>query len=174
MRLTAVFPFLAAGSIVLLGCSKNDQSSTTPADATETPSDSVTETHDGHGDGHGKHEHDFEGPVDAFHETMAPLWHAQPGEARATDTCAAVGDLISKAEAIEGAEAPEAATDASAWQGAGEGLVAAAQALEKTCNDDPAGFDDSFKAVHEAFHTLVGLVGHGEGEHEHGGEPEQG
>lgn len=159
MKLSTALVSLAASSLMLAACSKTDQPTTSPDDATASPSEPAA--HDGD---HGKHahEHGFEGPVDEFHAMMAPLWHAPVGEARTTDTCAAVGDMIAKAEAITAADAPEAASDADAWRTSGEALVAAAKKLESTCQAGPDGFDGAFEALHEAFHGLVALVGHQE------------
>jgi hypothetical protein len=162
-------PLVLSGLSLLLttvACAKADAPTTTPIDdaqpAAVAGDSSAT-------DGHGEHahEHDFAGSVDAFHDTMAPLWHAEPGPARATDTCAAAADLATKAESIVAEDAPEAASDAEAWKTASAGLVASVQQLQAVCADSTeaaeASFDDTFKSVHEAFHVLVALVGHEEG-----------
>lgn len=159
MKLSTVLVSLAASSLLLTACTKTDQPTASPDDATASPSEPAA---DGAGHGEHAHEHDFKGPVDEFHELMAPLWHAPAGEARTADTCAAVGDMIAKAEAIGAAEVPEAASDAEGWRTNGEALVAAAKALDATCKDAPEGFDAGFEALHEAFHGLVALVGHEE------------
>lgn len=173
MRLTLLGSSVLATLVTLPGCSKSDQASATPADATEpaaategAASPDGDQGHQGHGDGHhmehGQHaHHDFPPAVDAFHEVLQPLWHAEAGDARVADTCAATADLLDKADAIVFADAPEGTSDADAWKTNATALTSALQALDETCKDDPASFDASFKGVHDAFHELVALIGHG-------------
>ncbi len=147
LRLTTPVLFVA---LAFAGCSKADRAATTPpVEAADAPG-----THE--------HDHDFSGAVVAFHDTMAPLWHAEAGDTRTTDTCAAMDDLIVKAEAIEGEPAPDTVTDDEAWQAASRDLTAAARVLAVTCNDTPAEFDATFAGLHEAFHALVKLAPHDE------------
>lgn len=151
---------IAALGLCTLACSKADAPTTPPTDAA-APQTADAEATPGHEHTKGEaHEHDFPAAVTTYHDTMAPLWHAEPGEARTSDTCDAVADLIAKAEVITGAEAPEKVEDPEAWSAAGAELVAKTQALQATCSESPDGFDASFHEVHEAFHALVKLVGH--------------
>ena len=132
----------------IVGCQKADRPETA------TPAEAQPEAHE-------QHEHDFPTTVTAYHDQMSPLWHAEAGDARRDNTCAAVGDLIAKAEAIVSGDVPEAAAgDADAWAEQANGLVAATKELETVCADNPEKFDETFHALHEAFHGLVGLVGH--------------
>ena len=135
---------------------------TTPADATTpAPETAEADATEGHAHESGEaHEHDFPAAVTTYHDTMAPLWHAEPGEARTSDTCDAVADLIAKAQAITSADVPEKVEDPEAWNAAGAELIAKTQALQTTCSESPDGFDAAFHEVHEAFHGLVKLVGH--------------
>jgi hypothetical protein len=101
--------------------------------------------HEEHG-GHEEHEdheaaeHHDEGAqspaVHAFHEALAPLWHADKGPERVTKTCAQAGALHDKAVATKDAE-----------------LVAATTALVTECEKEGRPeFEARFAAVHESFH----------------------
>ena len=96
--------------------------------------------------------------IDAFHEQLSPLWHAEAGPQRTADTCAAVPGMDEKLVAAENEAAP-AAVDAALWsQRLGElrtqwGLLAA-DCLENQAADFTARFTDA----HNAFHALIELV----------------
>lgn len=78
--------------------------------------------------------------VHAFHEQLAPLWHAPEGDERAQHTCEAVPAMKAQAAAIEGSE----------------GLVAALDALAEACAaDGRPDFAAKFGAVHDAFHAVL-------------------
>lgn len=87
------------------------------------------------------HHHRFAPDIDAFHAVLAPVWHAQPGEARAQDACAKAGRMASLAADIR-------STDAAA-------LRTAIAALQATCAGKPAGVDGALYEVHEEFHRLI-------------------
>lgn len=94
-------------------------------------------------------------PVEAFHDALAPRWHAEPGAQRMADTCAAVPELRSRADAIVAAPAP-AGRDAAAWELGGKQLAEAAAALEAPCQaHDAAAFEAAFTQVHERFHGVL-------------------
>lgn len=155
------FTFAALTTIALTGfaCSKADKPTTPPADADATEADGEQTGEHAHADG--KHEHDFPASVTTFHDTMAPLWHAEAGDARKADTCAALEDMKTKAAAIGEGEVPEKAADqAEAWSSASTELGTKLDALAATCDASTEEFDAAFHDVHEAFHTLVALVGH--------------
>lgn len=147
------------------GCAKADTAPTTapgdPSSADATPGTSQPDGEPAAGHGKHQHDHDFEGAVVSFHDTMAPLWHAAAGEARLADTCAAADALIEHAQAVKSEPAPAEVTDGDAWTAASADLVAGAQFLKITCADTPADFDAAFTALHEAFHALVKLRGDG-------------
>ncbi|MEM6993815.1 MAG: hypothetical protein AAF721_25095 [Myxococcota bacterium] len=147
-----------AATMLAAGCSKADRApTTTPGAATQADANEPAAAAHEH---EGKHEHDFSGSVVAFHDTMAPLWHADAGDARVADTCAAMDDLIGKAQTIRSDAAPDNVADPEAWTAAASELVRVAEALQTTCADSPPDFDKSFEALHEAFHALVKLEGH--------------
>lgn len=155
------FTFAALTTLALtaFACSKADKPTTPPDDATATEGQGEHAGEHAHADG--KHEHDFPASVTSFHDTMAPLWHAEAGDARKADTCAALEDMKTKASAIGEAEVPEKAADqAEAWSSASTELDTKLDALAAACDASTEEFDAAFHDVHEAFHTLVALVGH--------------
>lgn len=78
-RFACLFVFVAA-------CGGSEKTSTTP------PTDQKVA---------GMEEHEKLTPeLDAFHEILAPRWHADKGEARMKDTCGALADFQGKAAAI--------------------------------------------------------------------------
>ncbi len=97
-----------------------------------------------------------------FHDLIAPLWHAAPGEKRTNDTCNAISGMQVDAEAVAHTPAPDTA-DAAKWAAAAKELVDATAAMKAPCDSkDPAAFDAAFKRVHEGFHALLAAAG-GEG-----------
>jgi hypothetical protein len=120
----------------------------------------------------GEEHHKLTPELDAFHQVLAPLWHADKGEARQKDTCAAVPEFKTRAAAIKGAAAP-ASVDAAAWTSAGAELESAVAGLETACGGaDPAAFEPAFEAMHAKFHGAMELVA-GKEEHGAGHEAEQ-
>jgi hypothetical protein len=92
-------------------------------------------------------------PVSAYHDRLAPLWHAPKGDKRVTDTCAAADDLIKRARDT---------SDAA--------LVTASEDLKATCaTPDRKDFEAKFSTVHDAFHAVMEKAAKhkGEGSHEH-------
>jgi hypothetical protein len=116
----------------------------------------------------GKAEHDemaMPAPIKAFHDVLAPRWHAARGPQRMADTCAALGEFHGDADAIAAAPAPQG-RDAAVWSAAGVQLVDAVGRLDTACKaHDAAGFETAFAQVHERFHAAMEA---GAGEH---GEP---
>jgi hypothetical protein len=126
--------------------------------------------HGGHG-GHGEHgehgggehakEHANLPPtMTAFHDILAPLWHADEGAQRTTDTCNAIGELTTRARAIRTDAAP-AGTDATVWTNAGVALEASVKNLHSECMTAARGaFQPTFADVHDKFHALLALSPH--------------
>jgi len=139
---------ISALFVLAVGCKKSDP--TPPAAAP--------------GSGMQEHHEHMPSQLASFHDLIAPLWHAAPGEKRTTDTCNAVSGMQVDADAVAQSEAP-ATADAAKWAAAGKELVAATAAMKAPCDaKDAAGFDAAFKRVHEDFHALLAAAG-GEGEH---------
>ena len=129
------------------GASKSDTTEPAPASGT-MPADEHA--------GEGEHHDALPAEVDAFHETLAPLWHSEAADRQAA-ACAKGADLADGAAKIEAAPAPEG-VDAAAWTPAAHELTVAAQALVEDCGKGAADFDAKFTAVHERFHGLIELL----------------
>lgn len=140
-------------ALAFAGCSKKDAESTTNPEPTATPTESEHA-------GEPAHEHGFEGAVESYHAVLSPLWHADAGEKRTADTCAAAGDLVAKAGAIETEPVPApAAGKEDAWKTNAAALTAATKELQGVCEGDRATFDATFGKLHDAFHALIEVAG---------------
>ena len=118
----------------------------------------------------GEHEMAMPPELTKFHDLLKPLWHAEKGDKRTADTCAAVPALQAQANAVA-KSTPDAKADAAKWAAATKELVDATAALKDPCDKkDAAAFEPALKRVHEGFHGALEASGGGEGgEHgEHG------
>lgn len=103
----------------------------------------------GHTEGHAE----LTAEAKAFHDVLSPLWHASASPDRTNNTCAAVGRMSSLAEAMTTAKVEHVQ---SGYVDKAKALVAATSELGKACGaPGRATFDESFHAVHEAFHAVV-------------------
>ncbi|HSD89289.1 MAG TPA: hypothetical protein VLB44_17290 [Kofleriaceae bacterium] len=109
---------------------------------------------------HHEGEHDEMSPeLKKFHDALAPRWHAAKGPERQKDTCDAVPEFTTDADAI-GKATPPTTTNADTWTAGTRGLVDAVTKLGAACKaNDAAQFDTAFLAVHDAFHGLMGQAG---------------
>jgi len=149
---------------LLVACGGGDTPTTTAPAATPIEEEKPA--------GGGGEHHELTPELDAFHEILAPRWHADPGPQRAVDTCAAVADFKTRAAAVKSASAP-AGAEAAAWTEAGATLETTVVALEAECTAgaaDQAKFDAAFSAVHDAFHHAMELAGGGHGDKQGHGE----
>jgi len=152
---------LLSGSL-LAACGGSDVEPQAPTAAPQTAPVEATPAEANRGEGE-PHEHKFPPAVGAFHDSLAPLWHSDPGADRKAKTCEAIATLSEKAGTMT-ATVPEGA-DADAWQERGSGVSAAVEALGATCGDaDTAAFDAKFKALHDAFHAAIEIL---PGGHQH-------
>ena len=135
-------------AIVLAACKSK------PAPTTTTTT--TTEKHDEHAN--------MPAEIVKFHDILSPRWHAEKGPQRMKDTCAAIGDFTTTADAVSKVATP-ANGDAAKWQAGTKELVDAVGALKATCDKpDEVAFEDAFHRVHEDFHAVAELAG-GENEH---------
>jgi len=105
-----------------------------------------------------------------FHDLLSPRWHADKGPQRMKDTCAAIADFQTNADALAKAP-PPAGADATKWTAGTKDLTESVSALDATCkSNDATAFEIAFKRVHEGFHGLVENGEHHEEHEEHGGE----
>lgn len=146
-------------ALLLVGCGSSEPATTTAAPAKEAGAPAAE---------HGTDEHHRLTPeLQAFHDQLAPRWHAAKGEERRKDSCAAMPEFKTRAAAVQSAAAP-ATVDAAAWQKAGADLVDTVSKLETACgSSDAAAFDAAFEVVHTSFHHAMELM---MGEHEMMGE----
>ena len=119
---------------------------------------------DGDGDNGGEHETTLPAPLAKFHDTLAPRWHAERGAKRTAETCAAIPQFRTDADAVVAATPPPG-SDAAVWSAGGKQLSEAVAGLETACKaNDAAAFDSAFTVVHQRFHGLMEAAG---GEREH-------
>lgn len=119
---------------VLLGACGSSQPA---AETTPPPKADEHEGHEEHGD--------MPAEVQAFHDVLAPLWHAPEGAERTAKTCDSTGALEEKAVAIE-----------AVWKTEGKELHDSVKALAEECaRDGRPEFQTRFAAVHTAFHALA-------------------
>src|SRR5690606_160573 len=125
---------VASACLALAACggSQSTKPATHPAEAGADPGEEKAPA------AHGKEAHEQLPPqVKAFHDVLAPLWHAEKGPKRTSDTCKSVGELKMAALAIEDAPVPEeAASDAEGWKKDARALTASVGGLEGSCNQD--------------------------------------
>lgn len=145
-------------ALALAGCTKKDDAAPTTTPEPTTTSD-TTEPAGEHAH-EPAHEHGFEGAVKSYHAVLSPLWHAEAGEQRTSDTCAAAADLVTKAGAIEAEPVPAAASGKEdAWKTQAAALTAASKELQSVCAGDRATFDATFGKLHDSFHALIEVAG---------------
>jgi len=107
--------------------------------------------------------HDFPPAVSAFHDVMAPLWHAAPGAARDQHICQSAATLQNAADDILRADNP-AKVQAADWGRAAQQLREAVASLSRSCERDRQQAASAMATVHDRFHALVAQVGHRHGE----------
>ena len=103
-----------------------------------------------------------------FHDVLAPHWHAEKGEKRKADTCAAVPEFQTHAAALS-SSTPPATAEPAGWSTATQELTIAVGGLEAACQTSPKDFEVAFERVHTVFHAVMELgEAKGEpGDHEH-------
>jgi len=94
-----------------------------------------------------------------FHDVLAPRWHAEKGPKRMQDTCAALPDFHSDADALAKSTPPRSA-HADTWTTGTKRLVDAVAGLDATCKaNDASAFETAFEKVHVSFHGLLEAAG---------------
>jgi len=92
--------------------------------------------------------------VKAFHDTLAPRWHGEHGAQRTAETCAAIPQFHTQADAIAAAAPPKGA-EAAAWAARAKQLADAVAALDAACKAGDATFEPAFAEVHHRFHAVM-------------------
>lgn len=122
--------------VLVLGCSSGTR---------QQPATEHSEGHDEHGA--------MMPEVAKFHDALAPRWHATKGEQRMKDTCGAVAEFRTDADAIAKAKP---AGDPAAWTTRTQELTDAVSALDATCqSNDATAFELAFEKVHTSFHAVM-------------------
>lgn len=118
--------------------------------------------------GAGEHHPNMGPEMTRFHDVLAPRWHAEKGDKRKADTCAAVPDFQEHAATLA-TSAPPPTTDAASWSTATKELTVAVGGLEGACTSSPNDFEAAFERVHTVFHAVMELAeakgDHAGGEH---------
>src|SRR5262249_16244248 len=116
------------------------------------PATSTTEQPAAH---HEEHEDLGMPEMTKFHDVLAPRWHAEKGPKRMEDTCAALPELQTDADALAKAT-PPANADKQKWSTTTLALVNAVSSLDATCKaKDTSKFEAVFQRVHESFHGVM-------------------
>jgi hypothetical protein len=101
--------------------------------------------------------------MQAFHDVLAPRWHAAQGPQRMKDTCDAIAQFQSTADAL-GKATPPTNANADTWTNSTRALVASVGDLATACQGGNLGaFETAFTTVHENFHALMAAAGMHEG-----------
>lgn len=85
--------------------------------------------------------HNFAKDVGAFHDVLAPLWHAPIGTERSQNVCKQAGKLETLAMEIHNEET--------------KSLLKSITDLKAQCKTTPSDIDTAFSQVHDAFHHLA-------------------
>jgi hypothetical protein len=141
-------------SLSALGCASSQKG----ADDAHHHGEHGEHDHGGHEHGehgeHGKHEKHapFTGGMKAFHDVLAPAYHAEKGPARDDKTCGGVAAMKDAAGKIAG----EPKGDAGAWKAKSDALAQQVDGLGAACASSPRGdVSAKLETVHDAFHALV-------------------
>ena len=153
---------LAAG-LAIAGCGGSDGGGAAEPVVPTTDDhmhDGVDE-HADHHEGEQSEDHQLPPAMTAFHDIMAPLWHANEGEQRVADTCAKLQDMADGVEAISDEGAPESTPHEGVWRDAVSDLSSQVEALQDACEAGPSleEFQGQFTGVHDAFHAVMAAMG---------------
>lgn len=138
---------LAAALVLALAAACGGSSKPAPA----APADEHADHHEG--------DHPAMPPaLDAFHAKLSPLWHAEAGPQRQSDTCSESEVMAGQLDEVALAPVPEG-VDAATWQARVGELQTRWTALVEDCAQvDGENFAETFPAAHDAFHALIALL----------------
>jgi hypothetical protein len=158
--------------VIVLAAAACGGKKTAPATTeTTTTTTQQADPHDEHAAGEAGHHEALTPELTQFHDLLSPLWHAAKGPQRMKDTCAALPQLKTSADAVAKAT-PPTKTNADTWTSATRALADSVNRLETACKaNDTAKFETALHDVHEAFHRLMEQASGGKheaGKHEAG------
>ncbi len=117
--------------------------------------------------------------VDAFHEVLSPIWHAEPGAVRIAAACKQTGALSERATfLVTEPPPPEVGGKIEVWKVATRELAGQVAALTDACATNTDNVEAKLTALHEGFHkvgtTVAEMGDHGDhrppgGTGQHGG-----
>jgi len=117
--------------------------------------------------------------VDAFHNVLSPIWHAEPGAVRIALACEKTSVLSERATAlVTEPPPPEASGKIEVWKVATTELAGQVNALATACAAGPTDVEAKLTVLHEGFHkvgmTVAEMGDHGDhrrpsGTGQHGG-----
>lgn len=107
------------------------------------------EHHDEHHEG--GHHPKMEGAIKAFHDVLAPVYHADKGPGRAEKACSATSPMKEAAAKVAG----EPKGDPESWKTASSALDQSIADLEASCKGDMSTAESALEKVHDAFHALL-------------------
>jgi hypothetical protein len=134
-----------------------------PCDGEEAEEGHHEGEHHAHGEGgehHGEGHHaQMPASLATLHGVLRPVWHSEPGAARAGLACTNASRLDTESRAVAAAAAP-AGVDAAAWSAAATQLTTTCAALVAECGASGAAVEAKLSTYHDAFHALVELARH--------------
>jgi hypothetical protein len=116
------------------------------------------EHHEGEHHGEGHHGQ-MPASLASLHGVLRPVWHSEPGAARAGLACTNASRLDTESRAVAAAAAP-AGVDAAAWSAAATQLTTTCAALVAECSASGPAVEAKLSTYHDAFHALVDLARH--------------
>jgi hypothetical protein len=98
--------------------------------------------------------------IEAFHDVLSPIWHAQGGDVRVGLACEQAATLGQRATAIVTEPTPAEARDQpDVWKIATDALVGQVNALAAACGvEGRLDVEARLKDVHEGFHKVASTV----------------
>jgi hypothetical protein len=153
-------------SLALVACGRGGEPDTAASAGDENEAtdgdheEPIGESHHGEGGG-------MPAEVRALHDELAPIYHQEPGAARAAATCEHAEAFRGHAATIASVSPPEAG-DPEMWTAAVAGLTSSAEALGTECAAGGTGAEAALEDFHTAFHAVMEAGGGGHhDEHEH-------
>lgn len=129
---------------------------------------------EGHAGGeHGGEHGELPAEVTAFHDALAPVWHAEEGQVRRDAACENIHVLDGAADDVEAMSVPEG-VDENAWHAATDDLMADVDVVAGACEGDADDVEAKLSEVHDAFHAIVELLNPEEHEGHEAGESHEG
>ncbi len=102
---------------------------------------------------HKKMHADLPAPVNAFHESFAPVWHLESDEARSAGGCAKASEWETLAKGVGQHKAQR--DQAIAYSAAAKSLAEKVKAVSTACRQKKASVQAELTAAHDALHGVM-------------------